>query len=513
MRPIIHIKPNGIINRRDKADEGDFSHVLVRENFMVIGTGDDKYNKKIPGSDRLSVNDVGGSYVSGYRYYSKGGFRKTFAFNTGNIYFIDDSGNETALITTFAHTAVPCWEEMRVSEADILYFSEGYNTGMYSYDGNSSNTFNKEVSVSLNFVGMISFLDRLWGFEEDSDLLYFSANLDPTNFTSATDSGIISIGAKRGSRIQNVKILNETLYIFKNDSIWAITGKSPSEFTVVEVHPFLGTSARHSVAIAESGLGFLGSDFEFYTFQGTLGSTQLQSYQIAIGGDLTKDLVSIINKDRMEQVRACFHNHIYRCSFVENGKVLNNLEWCLNLTNQTDFITRDNNVSCYILWDRLPDQQQLITGRSDVGRLMFQYRGLNWDNQATNATMPINILTKFTSLKKPMNMRVTKAWLNSVVLGAYPITVNYYLDTRLALSSSFNNSFIIQGETKNLTNFIRINNQRSVTSRNVLAHDGSDGQSIAFEINQNVANTDFGFSSIDCLVITKELKRNQRVGV
>jgi len=215
----------------------------------------------------------------------------------------------------------------------------------------------------------------------------------------------------------------------------------------------------------------------------------------------------------MREIRSCFHNHIYRCSFVENGKVTNNLEWCFNATNETDFITRDNNVSCYILWDRIPDQNQLITGRSDTGRLMFQYRGLNWDNQSANATMPIKLNTKFWGLKQPINFRVKKAWLNVMVLGAAPINVGYYVDTRNALSDRQTDEWATQGEYKSPTNFIRINSQQSITSRQVLKHEGADGQSIGFEIDQNIQNTDFAFSSINFEVIVKKAKRNQKVGV
>lgn len=465
-----------------------------------------------------TANPVG-QYVCGYRYYTKGAFRKTFAYNSnGSLVFIDDLGNTTALLTAFDPTAIPCFEEMRVSGNDNLYFSEGTNTGMYSYDGNDNNQFNKEPSVSLNFVRMVSFLNRMWGFEEDSDIVNVSVNLNPVNYTDATDAIAISIGPKRGSKLQNIVIFNETLYFIKNDSIFALQGNTPSNFSIVEVHPYLGTAARYSVCRAENSLMFLGSDYEFYSFQGTLASTQLQSYQIAISGDFTKDLVPIINRDNMKQVRACFHDHIYRCAFNENGyssggMTINNLEWCLNLTNQTDFITRDNNVSCYIIWDRIPDQQQLITGRSDTGLLMFQYRGLNWDNQASSPTMPINLLTKFWSLKQPRNFRAKKAWLNNVVLGAQPIQIGYFLDTRLALSSAQDPFYTTQGEVKKMTNFIRINNQRTITSRNILTHDGANGQSIAFFVNQNTNNTDFGFSSIDFQIITRELKRNEKVSI
>ena len=71
---------------------------------------------------------------------------------------------------------------------------------MYSHDGNLSNNFRIETAVTRNFVWMVSFLDRMFAFEEDSEDLYFSANLVPTDFTNSTDAGLITIGAKGGAR-------------------------------------------------------------------------------------------------------------------------------------------------------------------------------------------------------------------------------------------------------------------------------------------------------------------------
>lgn len=487
--------------------------MLVKENFLTIGSKNMKV-KKLSGSDRLNSSAVASTpFTWGHRYYSTLSDRHTFAFNGGAIYFISDTGVATSSIGVFSATAYPCSAQVRVSEQDILLFSEGKDTGMYSYDGNTSYNFHHEVEVSLNFVGMISFLDRLWGFEEDSDQLYFSVNLDPTNFTDSTDAGQIEVGPKRGSKIQGLALMNETLYIFKNDSIWVLTGRSPSEFSLQEIHPYLGVSARRSIQNVESGIIFLGSDFEFYSFGGTIDSTQLLTYDLCVGGDYTKDLLPLINRDKLESVCSTYHNHLYRCSFVENGGVKNNLEYMFNTINKTDGISRGNNVSCYFKWDRYPDKNELLTGRSDNGYLMFQYRGLNWDNQGTSPTMPIKLQTKFVGGEEPRNMRVRRTWLNSSVLGGSDINIQTLMDCRTAASDATSDNFATFGEYKNPILAVRIASQSSITSRQIPRHGNAKGQNFSLLIDENIKDRDLEFSSFQAEIITKNIKRSHRVGV
>lgn len=510
---ITTVSPTGRINRRDLPNEIADDQALIRENFIVIGAGKAKRLKKHPGSDRLNATAVSTSpFVWGTRYYSKISDRHTFGFSGGKIYFIDDNGNSQSAQTGFSSIAYPCSTQFRVSEQDVLYFSEGISTGMYSYDGNTSYTFKKEVGVSLNFVGMLAHLDRNFAFEEDSDFLYFSKNLEPTNFTDSTDAGQIQIGPERGAKIQAIAILNETIYIFKTDSIWVLTGNTPSSFSVQKVSPVLGVAARRSVQNTEAGIIFLGSDFEFYSFGGTIESIKLLSYDLAVGGDFTKDLVPIINRDRMPQVSSVYHNHIYRCSIVENGEVVNNLEYCFNTINETDFITRGNNVACYFVWNRLPDKQELLTGRADNGYIMYQYRGLNWDNDDTTSTMPIKIQTKFIGSDGPYNMRCRRVWLNSGVLGASDILIQTLVDCRIAQSDATGDTFKTYGEYKGMTNLLRTASQRAITSRNIPRHANAKGQNISFFIDENIRNRDLEFSSFQAEMLLKNRKKNHKVG-
>ena len=516
MRTMVTVKPVGRINRRDLPHLIGDTEVLSRENMMVIGNGDDKRNRKVSGADRFSDTDTGTSYIWGHRMYMKGEQRKTFAFNSGIIYHISDNGVETSAQTGFIsnpHTS-PCSEVMRVSGNDILFFSEGVDTGMYSHDGNIENTFTKETGVSLNFVGMLSHLDRMFGFEEDSEDLYFSKNLDPVNFTDATDAGVISIGAKRGSKIMAIALLYGTIYIFKQDSIWRLTGRTPSEFAVEEVHPYLGCAGRRSVANTDNGIIFLGSDFEFYFFGGTIANTIILSYKLAIGGDLTKNLESIINKNKPENVVAIYHNKLYRCSFTETGHVTNNLEYCFNTVNETDFLTRGFNISCYIKWDRHPDKDELLTGRTDLGRLMKHNLGLNLDNGASSPSMLFKLQTKFIGSSELRNTRFKRAYINFGVLGAEKLRMYYFLDCRNAREDAVSDQWVTRGETKALSPTLSISAQSAISSRINLQYGNSKGQNISFMIDHEGRDIDLEIASISVEAITKSTpKLSEKVGV
>lgn len=515
--PILDIPVTGRINRRDARDKLAKGEVLFRENMLVEGIGKDKRCKKMPGSDRYSATDLGGNYTSGYRYYT-GITAETFAFNdyTKKLYFIDENGNESEVQhLPSGQVAYPVYETVRVSENNIMYISDGFN-GMYSYDGNIAHTVQKETAVTLNFVDMIAHLDRLFGFEEDSDAGYFSKNLVPTNFTDSSDAGTFIIGAKRGSKLMRIIKYQNNLYWFKDDSIWILEGTTPSTFSLREVVPNLGLASRRGIAVTPTAIFFLGSDFEVYQFQGTLGSLKLMTFNIALGGDLSKDLNEIINKDRLSQVSACYHNYLFRMSFVETGETQNKLEYIFNTTNETDSFTRGNNVSCYIVYDKSIDKGKLVTGRSDgVGRLMHQYRGLNWDNQASSPTMPVKLMSAFVrgAKDKLANFRCKHLWADLQVLGALGIPVDYYLDTRLAKSTSKTVTLSAANEQKNLTNFIRTNNQTSTTSRETLHFNYAMGQSIAFAIDQNLNNQDISLSSFFIDVVEGSRKRSRYIGV
>lgn len=519
MLPLIDIPVTGNINRRDARDQLKKGDVLARENMIVYGIGDAKRLKKHPGSDRYTDTEIGTIYTTGYRYYS-GQTAKTYAFNNGTkkLYFVDELGNETEVLHVPSNpnqVSYPVYETIRVSSNNLMIFSDGFN-GLYTYDGNIGNSFTS-ASGSPNLVDMLEYLDRIFGFEEDSDTLLFSENVtnggSPTTFSNSTDAGEITVGAKRGSRLLRIVRWLGTVFLFKDDSIWVLEGNTPSTFSVREVVSNLGLGGRRGIAVGRNAIYFVGSDFEVYSFQGTVASLKILTYNVALSGDRTKDLNEIINKYRMGQVSACFHDFLFRLSFVETGETIAKMEYVYNTTNETEFFTRGNNVSCYIVYNKTPDNGQLVTGRSDVGYLMHQYRGLNWDNQASSPTMPVKLQTAFIKPQNEENTRFKRIFGDFQVLGAEELNINYYLDTRLAKSSSKTITLPIQGETKNLTNFIRTNNQTSISSRSILHWAYAKGQSIMCELDFDRNNIDLSMTKFSLEAIAKNRKRSKYVSI
>ena len=249
-RDSIVVRPVGNIDRRNLVTQGKSSDVISRENLHVIGIKEDeRMLRKLSGSNRYNTTSVGAFPVTSmFRYYSTNDVRKNFFYSGGYLYFIDEAGNTTSVLGFFSPIAYPTFVEFKVSGSIIGYFMEGVSTGMYSHDGNIGNVWQQETAVTLNFVDAVAWLDRMWGFEEDSEDLYYSVNLVPTNFTDSTDAGVATVGAKRGSKIQRILVGDDdNLYIFKTDSVWIVEGKTPSEFRIRELNPSMGFAARHSL--------------------------------------------------------------------------------------------------------------------------------------------------------------------------------------------------------------------------------------------------------------------------
>lgn len=514
-RQIVTVRPVGNIDRLSNPSQGSVADVLWRENFTVLGVDvETRKNKKMAGADRFNATAVGTTFASGKRYYTKKGVRRTFAYNTdGYIYYFDENGNTTQLVGVFSSLARPCWQIIRVSGNDVLFFSEGVSTGLYQYDGNLSNEFQHVPTVSLNFVDMTSWLDRLWGFEEDDEAVNFSVNLEPTDFTDSTDAGTIIIGAKAGSKIQRIAVHQDTLYIFKSDSIWRINGRSPSEFYVEVVHDKLGVAARWSLQQVENGFIFLGSDYEWYAFGGNEASTTKLTYKIAMAGDLTKDLPAIINKNKMDNVASVYHNNLYRCSFVEHGANTPNMEYIYNAINKTDSFSRGFNISCYLHYDQVPDKNELFTGRFGEGRLMRMYSGNNCDNGATNPSMPIRLQSMFNGQKEPRNIRIKKIWGTFGVLTAPPIGINLYRDCRTRLSQATTDELTPYGESVTIYGMGSMASQSAITDTFVPRWGNSKCQNFSLEIRDSVPNRELELSHFDVETIyTKNLKMSRKVG-
>lgn len=144
---------------------------------------------------------------------------------------------------------------------------------------------------------------------------------------------------------------------------------------------------------------------------------------------------------------------------------------------------------------------------------MYQYRGLNWDNQDAASKMAFSFQTKFIGLDEARNLRVRKVWLNCGTLWSQPVPIYTLLDSRTKIADATSDEYVQKGETKTLIGTITISAQDSISSRGIPRHANSKGQNCSFFVSENRRDFDLEVYSIEVSIIQKNQKKNYRVGV
>ena len=503
--PIIE-QPTGGLNLVDPEHKLREGQVRVSQNFIA------RNNKvtKIGGTTRYNATAVSGNITWAERYYGRTTdgteIKKAFAFANGTIYVGDDvAGSLASSQGAFQTGTYPESEVIQVSGRSLMFF---FNEGLdvpYTYDGNESNSWQKSA-ITYKFVQGILWLDRLWAFEKNSNQLYYSKTLYPDNFTDTTDAGSILIGQQE-STIVGLVLYGDYLYIFKENSIYYIEGRTPTEFAVRVVNPFLGCNSRLSIINVETAVVFLGSDNELYSFRGTQASTR----------NVTKDLnfKDLLNKNKVKTVACGYHDDLLRVSYepsiVESTTVYNSDEIIAPvLEPNSDELprwshSRGANISRYSVWNRFGDKNELVTGRSDLGCLMYHNRGKNFDGK----TIEVKLRSRSIVFAEGYNARISHYNITAKPVGDYAIDFRTYLNGRLADFSS--NQFNMKGEIigRGLINF---SNQVRMNDRIIPFLDKNRGNSIIYELYDNTLNTDFEIYDITMFVRLKEKLISQTTG-
>ena len=469
--------------------------------------------KKVEGTERYNLDSLGNHPITWvHRYYGRKAdgqkVKKVFCFYDDAIYVGNDQARTLSAVESgFNKGGYPSSEIIQVGgNARMYFFNEGKDVPYY-YEGGTGNTF-YQSAITLQPIMGVAWLDRLWVFEENSNVLYYSKNLDPENFTDSTDAGEIQIGISKREIIMGIIRYNDTLYIFSDRKIYYISGRTPSTFSVREIHANLGLGATHALCAVEASIVFMGSDFELYSFDGSLASIRCISLEL--------NFRDMINPLKAERVVCGYHNDLLRVSFEpfsqESTTVFNSDEL---ITNVKDFgqngqpkwgHARGTNVSCYSVWNRFGDRNELVTGRSDnTGCLMFHGRTNNFDGQA----IEIQARTRDIVASLDTNVRIPTIYVNGKTNGENTIVVRSYLDTRNSEYST--NDISQEGEVYTL-GFIRIAQQAAFNERMQLDIDKSKGQMISIEIWNNTLDRDIQIYSFSVGIRKSAKKLKATIG-
>ena len=178
-------------------------------------------------------------------------------------------------------------------------FSEGPNKVDIILDSDLHSTSIAPLSVEPTFPHKLRVIEEHNGqvfAAGDNSQLYFSNALAPF---SLTDNVLVGGEAEAG-KITGLVSWKGSLIVFKQNSIWTVTGSTTADFAFRRVVADIGCYAPHSIVVTENSIYFLGED-GFYIYDGTKAVLISRSIGPEIQGrNYSRDnyVVGVDDKDR-----------------------------------------------------------------------------------------------------------------------------------------------------------------------------------------------------------------------
>ncbi|MEN6414375.1 MAG: hypothetical protein ABFC84_16680 [Veillonellales bacterium] len=470
----------------------------MRDNKITKVGGTTRYNptaltNKIPYVKRSYHKRGDGTFV-----------KRTICFSNGSFY----SGNDVTGALTLAQggfptNAIPTDLTFQVSGNSILYSFTGLETP-YKYDGNGSYTFER-TTLDADIMAAVEHLDRVFYIKNNSSDLDYSEEITPETI----EDTILIGNAQDSINIAVVKGANDTIYIFKNNSIYELLGRTPSSFQARCITTKYGLASKRAICAVGSGFIFLNEfDKELYFFGGSESSIMNLTE-----ADIRLREIIDTTYDSIESVCMAVHNGLFRFAFKHRESPIdsNNCELIYCITEpQADgkpkwSLVKGSNVLSYAVMNQQGDSNELLTGRSDIGCLMYHNRGWDFDSTAIETIVRTAEVVVSEDMVHDFLDFFIKAKPGHYSLNAI---FKYFLNGRYSIGASSNLS--VRGETRDVGS-IHLSNSSLLNDRIVPLCNYRRGNSISFEIYENNGGTELEFYSIAFKSLPKYIIRNQYV--
>ena len=415
------------IDRVSPRSKGDADSPVLRENYYSRNGR----LQTVPGTERVISTLLTKKCTGAWRYYSREtgvNTPKTISYTIdGKLWLIDeDNRNATEVLTGLNTDAYPNAAIFRIGDQYNMYVVDG--THLWEWNGNNSNVWEDKTpkqsdDSSYNPIDVIEHKDRLFLLTEKQVLV--SANLEPVNFSSASDSIEIIVGSGQGYN-RALRKLRDRLYFLNTEGAFILSGDVLSavatNFSVDSVDPNTRVVTGRAAQNVENGIMYLGEDLELYTFDGT--SSKLMSFN--------EELKSIINPKRVYLDRIVGHydsvDKRYFLSVVETGENENNLEIVYDAVEDKIDIIRDRRVSCYCQYNGSYEESELLLGSSKANTILYANRGYNFDG----AGIRHRLRTRDIYFNKGQRGRIMAFYPEIEPRGNSDIQIAYLLDGRLS---------------------------------------------------------------------------------
>lgn len=399
----------GNFKTRDGFD--DLNTTTVGASTATVGL---KYYQPTSGTKFL-VAVFSDNTIRKMDYQSGGGPDGTWDNITGSLTF-------TNSVTTYPSFAIG---------EDILIIEDGITTTPpYKWNGSGNAT---SLGGSPPDCSIVTYHKRhafCAGKSTAQSTLYFSDLGDIENWTTGL-SGNLDIETNDGSIIRALIPGFDSLYIFKDKSIWRLSGDDKDNFQLQRMISDTGTLSKQGVALLGSDIFFISDQGDFYLYD---GSVRLQKLSTKIQGTLDNS-----NFDRFQHVPITVFNEDLYASISEVGNTRHNVVLVLDTfklawTRFTGF-----NANALTVGDNGSGQDALFFG--NYAGFVYQYPiGTN----DAGSSIQTEYTTKWYSFPD-MNPHKTfeKLYVYANQQGDYDMTVNIsrdFLTTGSALTLDLNGS-------------------------------------------------------------------------
>jgi hypothetical protein len=473
----------------------------------------DKKITKIGGTEAYNPIQLPENVPWVHRSYHKrgdGSFRKVmFCYSDGQIYYGDDVARTfTSAQAGFNKEVIPMHVTFQVSGNSILYFISGEDE-IYKYDGNGSfqwekTTINEDIGRTV--VQAAAHLDRVWYVSKDSSTLAYSTTLKPEDLS--TDAGDIVVGQETDSVIRAVIVgANETLYIFKNNSIWQLFGRTPSTFQFRKITDKYGLATKRTVYPVGSGFVFWDElSKELHFFGGTEASiTPLTEDEIRL-----RDIIDQTPHE-IQKAAMTVHRGLFRFAFKhreDNQHPDRELIYAVNDPRPDGkprwSMSKGAKVMSYSTWQLQGDRNELVTGHSEYGKVMYHNRTNNFDGGAIETIVRTGEVVA--SEDKAVRFDGFKIQATPGPSDAEPL-FRYFMDGRI--SDRGEKGLDMEGETRAVGEF-KLQKQDLFNTRIIPLSSYSRGNSISFEIYDNSLDTFLEFGNISFTARDRYRIRNSK---
>lgn len=168
----------------------------------------------------------------------------------------------TKLAYTLENTAFGLhYVNYKIDNTDVCIFSDGgYTNAPLQWDGTTLSILT-DVPADIGMRGLALSEERIWalGVYSMPNMIYFSDDYDPKNWNASySEGGAISLETWDNTHCNVIVCAFDDVFIFKENSIWRITGSDPSDFAINQIFAPEGTKFFKGVVFAGDMIFYMG---------------------------------------------------------------------------------------------------------------------------------------------------------------------------------------------------------------------------------------------------------------